>query len=531
MNDFSILTDEEFGIICAAIPHGITVGYFKKNSKAFSRIRPGFRAAAMKPEEIVKLMVKYRQNGFISSFVERIVKDWLAEISNAIADYQKDGETEISASIWALSKSYFADNNSAYFKLVETEFSDDDITLIQAIIVLIKDYETKLYEIEDKLNKSLQEIDECKRANKTADSKNKRQLEESAIQIRRLKERVDELKKAESLYREAQDELEKSKKDIERLNRINASTIEKMAALQSEIEKINKEKAELEVLARKKLEDERKEELLAAKDFTKPLRPVDIDEFLDYLCYNLESIGVKNESNLPIKDLLSFYIADTSFCGKPIVCDKVMSEALSGCIANALVGTCDVSRICFTADISEKSLREFLISSGRIIVIDNFLGNFNETVLFSIIDNYRNKIIFLTYSYSKTLKFISEELFAFCNFIGATKVPALFAGSKTDEDPSAFDEEEYDPEWVYYGNRYETILRNILKELNYCEKVVNTKTLNISDERKMCEILVFDVIPYCFEVRTINPLNYSRTLQKYMQKSHYSRLLERWLDT
>ena len=530
MSDISILTDEEYGRICAAIPHGVIVGYFKKNPKEFSKIRPGFRASAIKMDDAVKLMVKCRQNGFISSFVERIVKDWLAEISDAITEYQKDGETEISASIRALSQSYFADNNSAYFKLAETEFSDDDISLIQATIALVKDYETKVHEIEDKLNKSLQEIDECKRVIINADSKNKRQLEESALQIRKLKERIEELKKAESLYREAQGELEKSKQDIERLNRLNATSVEKMAELQSEIEKITKEKADLEVSVRKKLEDERKEELLA-KVFTKPLRPVDIDEFLDYLRFNLESIGVKNESDLPIKDLLSFYIADTVFCGKPIVCDKVMSEVLSGCIANALVGTSDVSRISFTADINEKALREFLINSGRIIVIDNFLGNFNETILFSIIDDYRNKIIILTYSYSKTLKFISEELFAFCNFIGAAKVPALFAGSKTDEDPSTFDEEEYDPEWVYYGNRYETILRNMLKELNYCEKIVNAKVLNISDERKLCEILLFDIIPYCIEVRSINPLNYSRTLQKYMQKSHYSKLLERWLDT
>lgn len=530
MSDFSILTDEEFVRICAAIPHGLIISYFKKNPKEFAKIRPGFRASAIKTDDAVKLMFKCRQNGFISSFVERIVKDWLAEISDAIAGYQKDGETAISASIRALSQSYFADNNSAYFKLAETEFSDDDISLIQETIALVKDYGIKLHELEDRLNKSLQEIDEYKRINKIADSKNMCQLEKSASQIRKLRERVEELKKAESLYREVQGELEKSKKDIERLNRLNASSIEKMAALQSEIERINKEKAELEVSVRKKLEDEQKEKLLA-KVFTKPLRPVDIDEFLDFLRYNLESIGVKDESDIPIKDLLSFYIADTLFCGKPIVCDKAISVALSGCIANALVGTSNVSRICFAADINEKSLREFLFNSGRIIVIDNFLGNFNETILLSIIDDYKNKIIFLTYSYSKTLKFISKELFAFCNFIGATKVPALFAGSKTDEDPATFDEEEYDPEWLYLGNHYEITLRNILKELNYCEKVINAKTFNISDERKMCEILVFDIIPYCFEVQSINPLNYSRTLQKYMQKSHYSKLLERWLDT
>ena len=87
MSDISILTDEEYGRICAAIPHGAIVGYFKKNPKEFSKIRPGFRTSAIKMDDAVKLMVKYRQNGFISSFVERIVKDWLAEISDAITEY------------------------------------------------------------------------------------------------------------------------------------------------------------------------------------------------------------------------------------------------------------------------------------------------------------------------------------------------------------------------------------------------------------------------------------------------------------
>ena len=530
MSDFSVITDEEYSRICAAIPHGVIVGYFKKNPKEFSKIRPGFRAVTIKKDDAVKLMVKCRQNGFISSFVERIVKGWLAEISDVIANYQKDGETKTLAYIRALSQSYFADNNSAYFKLADTEFSDDDISLIQGAIVLLKDYDTKLHEVEDRLNESLQKIDECKRANKATVAKSKRQLEESASQIKKLKERVEKLQKTESLYKNAQSELENSKTNIESLNRLNTSINKELSTLQSEIEKLTREKAELEVSVRKRLEDECKEELLS-KFFTKPLRPIDIDEFLEYLRYNLDNIGVKNESDIPTKDFLSEYIADTAFCGKPIVCDKAMIKTLSGCIANALIGSSDVSRICYTEDISERTLREFLINSGRIVIIDNFLGNFNETILLSITDDYKNKIIFLTYSYNKTLRFISEELFAFSNFIGATKIPALFAGTNTDEDPSTFDEEEYEPEWIYYDNRYETILRNILKELNFCEKVVNTKTLNITDERKMCEILAFDIIPYCAEVRSINPLNHSRALQKYMQKSHYAKFLERWLDT
>ena len=77
--------------------------------------------------------------------------------------------------------------------------------------------------------------------------------------------------------------------------------------------------------------------------------------------------------------------------------------------------------------------------------------------------------------------------------------------------------------YVVMDPGYNSLNRKMIEE--------NAKTLNISDERKMCEILVFYIIPFCFEVRSINPLNYSRSLQKYMQKSHYSKLLERWLYT
>ena len=175
-------------------------------------------------------------------------------------------------------------------------------------------------------------------------------------------------------------------------------------------------------------------------------------------------------------------------------------------------------------------MREFLINSSRIVVIDNFLGNFNDAVLLTIIGDYKNKIVFLTYSYSKTLKYVSNELFAYCNYIGVTQMPELSIGVLPNEDPSIIDEEEYEPDLKYYDNRFEKNLRNILIELGYNNKVINAKTLGVSDERRLCEILAFDIIPYCFDVRSINPLNYSQTLQKYIHKSCYAKLLERWLN-
>lgn len=529
MSDFSVLTNEEYSRICAAIPHGTIIEYFKKNPKEFFKIRPGFRATALKMETTVKLMVKFRQNSFISSFVEHIVNEWLVEISEAISDYQKDGETEISSYIRALSQSFFVNNISAYFKLSEKEFSDEDIVLIQNIISLLNDYDEKLQKIEDELEKTLQELNEYKSASKSAIAKSTRRLDEATSQIKKLNEKNDELKKIDSLYKDAQCNLDKYRSDVEELKKHNASLNEKLTALQDEICEIIKEKNELEISLRRKLMEEHKKELLP-KVFTHPLHPIDMNEFIDYLQYNLESIGIKNEPDIPTRDILSHYLSDILFQGRPIVCDRAISMTLVSCVANALIGTPDVSRISFTSDITERTLRDLLETSKRIVVIDNFLGNFNDTILLTITDDYKNKIIFLTYSYSKTLKYLSEDLNAYCNFIGAIKVMELFIKSFPDEDPSTIEEEEYEPECKYYSNRYETILIRILKELNYCEKVINVKAINVSDERKLCELLVFDIIPYCFEVHLINPLNYSRTLQNYIKKSCYSKLLERWLN-
>lgn len=529
MSNLSILSDDEFSHICTAIPHEIITGYFKKNPKEFSRIRPGFRATAVKPGDAVKLMIRCRHNGFISSFVERIVNDWLMQIHEAITDFQKDGESEMVSYIHALSQSYFADNTAAYFKLIDKRVSEEKIDIIRETIKLLRSYDEKLHSLEDELKEASQELNECIRTNKSIAAKSKRQLEKSASQISKLTEKVTELNKIESLYKDAQHIIKTSKNDNERLIRLNTSLNQKITELQSKINEVTYEKAELEITIRRRVEEELAKETASSTSAIMPMRPTDIDEFIDCLRNNLGSIGVNSTSDLPILDLLSSYISDILFCGKPIVCDKAISNTLVRCISNALTGEVNVGRVHFSSDITERSLREFLRNSGRIVVLDNFLGNYNDSVLLSIIDDYKNKIVFLTYSYSKTLRYISEEVYAYCFFIGTTKIPELSIGAFPSISPSIIDEESYIPEPKYYSNRFSTVLRSILKELSYIDKVINSKLIGICDERHLCEILAFDIIPYCFDIRSINPLNYSQTLQKFVKKSHYTKLLERWL--
>lgn len=529
MSDISILTDEEYSRVCTAIPHKLVVGYFKKYPKEFAKIRPGFRATALKPEEASKLMIKHRQNNFIASFVNDVVEKWLYEIDHAVSDYQKDGKNKLLAYIYTLSKSFFIDNISAYFHLTENDFSEEDILLIQNMVSILQDYEKQLRVTNEKLAQTSQEFEDLKREFKERLSKKNRQVNKLSAQIEGVSKEVKKLQIIETLYEKDKCELEKSNNDNNNLKKQIASLNEQILELQKEITLLIKEKEDLAIAVREQIEQERIDEVLFS-NYKTSLCPKDMEEFLEYLGYNLEDIGIDSSPEFSIKERLSSYISNCIFKGKPIICDKAVSKTLVACISNALIGTTNVSSIHFSSETTERTLREFLLNSDRIVVLDNFLGNFNDSVLLTIVDDYKNKIIFFTYSFSKTLKYISDEMFAYCYYIGASKIPELFGGTIPDEDPSIIDEDEYSPDLEFHNNKYTQIMKRILIELNFKEKVVNSKVCGINNEFEMCELLMFDIIPYCLDVLSINPLNYSQTLQKYIQRSICSKMLERWLD-
>ena len=81
----------------------------------------------------------------------------------------------------------------------------------------------------------------------------------------------------------------------------------------------------------------------------KPMRPKDMEEFEYNLEDNFTSIQVAHCA----KHILSSYISNILFCGKPIICHAIISRTLIGCIANALMGTTEVSRLIFSSEVDE----------------------------------------------------------------------------------------------------------------------------------------------------------------------------------
>ena len=163
MYNFSSLSEDEYRKICSVIPHNIIIGYFQKNPKEFSKIRPGFRASAVQNKDALRLLVNYRERGFISSFVERIASDWLKDIQSVIQEYQNNGESEITSYVHTLYQSFFSDNVSAYFKLINKDYSEDQLEMIANLVALLKNIEEKQHELEASSRELKDELTACER--------------------------------------------------------------------------------------------------------------------------------------------------------------------------------------------------------------------------------------------------------------------------------------------------------------------------------------------------------------------------------
>jgi hypothetical protein len=82
-----------------------------------------------------------------------------------------------------------------------------------------------------------------------------------------------------------------------------------IVSLNGAIATLQKEKEQLEISIRAKIEEEKEFEALCMKS-SLPIAPVDIDEFNEYFSYNLESIGVVNSDLPPGENLLRILIYD-----------------------------------------------------------------------------------------------------------------------------------------------------------------------------------------------------------------------------
>lgn len=522
MYNFSSLSEDEYRKICSVIPRNIIVGYFQKNPKEFSKIHPGFRATAVQNKDALRILVNYRERGFISSFVEKIAGDWLKEIQSVIQNYQNNGESEIISYVHTLYQSFFSDNVSAYFKLINKEYSEDQLRMIANLVGLLKNIEEKQHELETSSRELKDALTVCERKAE----KSEKSLEKANKKLAELTSKQNELESLQKKYQELLKDYEQAtiEKDlavsqVDELKKQILSLNEAVGALQ-------KEKAQLETSIRTRIEEEKEAEALRI-NISYPIAPVDMDEFVDYFSYNLDSIGVV-DSNLPLKTLLTTYMSCVLFQGKPIICNRTCTDTFARCLSNTLVNNEPVNHIVFSSDLDEKHICTALNMSGRIVVLENFLGNYNETLLLSILDKFKAKITILSATYEKTLFYLPRDFLAYCHYINLSRLSGFARATIPDEDPSILTEKEITQVAFPAKNRYQDIVRSIALELGFSRLVSDKITEFVYDDKSACAVLSLSIIPYLSDVMGKNAFNVSETLQRYINRCPYKKVFEEW---
>lgn len=192
MNYISLLTQDEIAILCNLISGKSFRNLFKKNSKDFALIKPGFRPNSISDKDAVTLGIKYIDKPFISSFVNVSVENLLEEVDESYATMRLQGEDEDEAMTRTLAKSAFSNNLSLYFKLIKK--GDDDERNIARLRKYMADKATQVSDNESCNDSESENL--CEQL-----KRNEEQLDIYEKQIQSLKEENDSMKQELAEFR------------------------------------------------------------------------------------------------------------------------------------------------------------------------------------------------------------------------------------------------------------------------------------------------------------------------------------------
>jgi len=517
VNHIPLLTENEIQYICSAIPLENVSGYFQRYPREFAKILPGFRPSAIFQFDVGDLLFRNRNKNFVSSFIEKHISMWLRQIQEHISQCIKNGDDKDIAYIRTLSQSYFADNVALYFKLIEEKHSETYVSLLSSAIK----YTKKALDEQEELAKDVQSKDNEIGLLQTELTSIKDSLEKSKSEINSLKQELDKVDELSTLVRKKNRFIADLKAEIHALKTSKRE-------LNTELTKVREHQQQLALQIGNEIEKQWVEKTKKQAAITKPLCPTNIEEFREFLGYNLKNIGLSSFGYL---SLLEHYLCEILFEGMPIIINRGTGVPLMKCVANTLIGNKNIVSLTYNKNVTTQEIDAFLSQNIRIACLDGFLGNYNETELLISLEGHRNKIIFLTLAFDRTLQFVPYEIFRYCHYLNLNRIQALSIDSNLTEDPSKFDEAETSVPKVNPDTRYSPLLKEIMNELGLNRVLTIYKSASISNEENLCGTLAFSVLPYCTDVKQISPFSVSERLIKYAGNSGrclYKKLFEEW---
>lgn len=528
MNYLPMMTEEEIKYVCSVMPLSESVRYFKRYPKDFAKVLRGFRASSLRNQEHVSsLLFRSRNQPFISSFIEKHISDWIKEIQQEISLVVDKGESKEIAWLQTLPLCFFADDIGIFFRLTGEEQSEEYISLLSKSIKMIKDLDVegkKLNKmLNDKEHEQVRLEDEVKSVYIELESSEK-QLIELSGEIKTLKRTNAGLEKLAGVVRVKENDIEGLEKKVQERDVI-------IKQLKVELSAVLNEQQQFETRIREEVEKQKTAKLIEKAASVKPRCPKDLDEFRDYLGFNLENLGI--EIGVDYYSLLKDYLCEILFTGKPILVSRHTGLSLIKCISNALISSVNVATLTFDPNISVEGIDEFLSAKNRILCLDNFVGNFNETILITTCDRHKDKIVFLTVPYDRTLQYVPDEFLKYCHYLNLNRIKAFAQVRDLTEDPSSVEEIEAPSSMIIPDTFWASLLKEILSEIGIGCGLSTYKSSLIFDELNLCRLLAFDILPFCTDVLDISPFVVSERLNKYAGNSGRcpcKELFERWFS-
>jgi hypothetical protein len=540
------LSEEDLSFIYDNFPLEGAYKEFKKNIKGFHKVFPGLRPDSEVLNKNRQLLFSKKDEPFISNVFEKLIGSCLEKIKIEREKLIQEGlDEEISLS-HALVISDLADKTDIYFKLTEAKYSDDFKKLIQGTvkelqknneIVACKD--TEIRAKDEKLTSAQRALEKKNIAYEKIKKQLDNQKNDNKKQLQNINKVINENKDNLRVMAVDYNNLSVKVQNLHHINKVLEKKIRKIELLnQTEedlsdnIEKIDKLKLTTENLLNQieRLERKQKDATIIIKN-NKVVRPKDMDGFHKNLYDNLKVLGIQDDDDIKYMFLLREHLPQILFTGVPIIVNRTSGNILLRCVSNSLLGKIDVNVLPFTNALSVDDIDEYLLYSGRVVCLDNFLGNFNEITLIPLFERHKGHIIFLTYSYDRTLNYVSEEFLRYTNYLNISRIRHInFESGITIQSPPV-EECEFQVSLPDKDPFYSDYLKEILTDFGYPKILIEHKCSLVTNETDLLRILAFDVLPYCSDVLQISPFNASDRFLKFIKVNSNSPskiLLKKW---
>lgn len=445
MKYFHLLTEKDIQTICQVYPYKEMIQGFKKNPRAFNDIARGYRPQAISEDRGHKLLYENSNSKLVTNMIDGLLDRWISGVRQQIEELIKAGDTESEAYIKAFQTSILPNFVELYFRLTENPVSKEYASVLSAAISIVALEKQRNSHLASTLSISPEALEKERKKYRTEirekDSENKKKSKEIGILKAKIADlsatietlqgelecqiiRIKQFEQTEVIQRkELHDAISVNTTLDAELKRLKAELREAQVTIDTAKKRESGQQATIDTLQSKLSEIQKVAEDLDAKIYRESdnlLCPVDIDEFSEYLGYNLSSIGV--DSSTDEYFLLVDFLGDILFQDKPIICNRIAGIALAKCVSNTLCGSQEIKVLSYTSEVTSNDILNYLRLETRICVLDGFLGNYNEMELISILRSIKGRIIFITFNYERTMAYLPQEILLYFNYVNVSRI-------------------------------------------------------------------------------------------------------------